>query len=256
MVVTDDFTQLNEKFIKARRDYEALLESSMAQPPQPNWGRPGPSQPSYAYPSSGGPSQGYPQDPQRFYSPRPQDQDPSAPPRNGPAPFYVVGQQQPPYPPTSGPQVDPRGRTPSGSRPSDPYTQHQRPKSTYETPQELSAYASPIDTRPKSQSPELRHSYLPQAQQAPPPQAQKPAQVPEQTPEQAPGQQPLAQAEPPQPSHQPPSVPSPGPLGLTQHSAYPVLGTQGAGGYQAYSRPQYAPPRAQATQGDGSDFYR
>ncbi|KAI5303721.1 ESCRT-0 subunit protein hse1, partial [Ascosphaera pollenicola] len=31
----DDFTQLNEKFIKARRDYEALLESSMAQPPHP-----------------------------------------------------------------------------------------------------------------------------------------------------------------------------------------------------------------------------
>ncbi|EME49693.1 hypothetical protein DOTSEDRAFT_68460 [Dothistroma septosporum NZE10] len=28
----DDFTQLNEKFIKARRDYEALLESSMSQP--------------------------------------------------------------------------------------------------------------------------------------------------------------------------------------------------------------------------------
>ncbi|RMX87789.1 hypothetical protein D0869_02099 [Hortaea werneckii] len=31
----DDFTQLNEKFIKARRDYEALLESSMSHPPQP-----------------------------------------------------------------------------------------------------------------------------------------------------------------------------------------------------------------------------
>ncbi|KAI6906883.1 Class E vacuolar protein-sorting machinery protein [Hortaea werneckii] len=31
----DDFTQLNEKFIKARRDYEALLESSMPHPPQP-----------------------------------------------------------------------------------------------------------------------------------------------------------------------------------------------------------------------------
>jgi len=29
----DDFTQLNEKFIKARRDYESLLEASMAQPP-------------------------------------------------------------------------------------------------------------------------------------------------------------------------------------------------------------------------------
>ncbi|KAI7227106.1 Class E vacuolar protein-sorting machinery protein [Hortaea werneckii] len=31
----DDFTQLNEKFIKARRDYEALLESSMSHPPHP-----------------------------------------------------------------------------------------------------------------------------------------------------------------------------------------------------------------------------
>lgn len=33
----DDFTQLNEKFIKARRDYEALLESSMSHPPQHNY---------------------------------------------------------------------------------------------------------------------------------------------------------------------------------------------------------------------------
>ncbi|KAJ0109828.1 hypothetical protein J7T55_004378 [Diaporthe amygdali] len=33
----DDFTQLNEKFIKARRDYEALLESSMSHPPQSNY---------------------------------------------------------------------------------------------------------------------------------------------------------------------------------------------------------------------------
>ncbi len=34
---SDDFTQLNEKFIKARRDYEALLESSMSHPPQPTY---------------------------------------------------------------------------------------------------------------------------------------------------------------------------------------------------------------------------
>ncbi|KAK7738539.1 ESCRT-0 subunit protein hse1 [Cytospora paraplurivora] len=81
----DDFTQLNEKFIKARRDYEALLESSMSHPPQPSY-------PSYALRPAvpqgyGGPQglnypgqapqpqepQGYgaPQDPQRFYTPAP-----------------------------------------------------------------------------------------------------------------------------------------------------------------------------------------
>src|SRR5262245_53174831 len=38
--ISDDFTQLNEKFIKARRDYESLLEASMAQPQQPYGGRP------------------------------------------------------------------------------------------------------------------------------------------------------------------------------------------------------------------------
>jgi signal transducing adaptor molecule len=74
----DDFTQLNEKFIKARRDYEALLESSMAHPPQHNYhqyamrpaapgqgyGAPGPS-----YPAQGAPP---PQDAQRYYTPGPQ----------------------------------------------------------------------------------------------------------------------------------------------------------------------------------------
>lgn len=72
----DDFTQLNEKFIKARRDYEALLESSMAHPPQPTYqqyamrpaipqgygGPPGPGYPQQAPPS---------QDPQRYYTPAP-----------------------------------------------------------------------------------------------------------------------------------------------------------------------------------------
>ncbi len=76
--VADDFTQLNEKFIKARRDYEALLESSMSHPPQPNYQqyaiRP---QVPQGYPGGGGgpayPSQGPPpQDPQRFYTPAPQ----------------------------------------------------------------------------------------------------------------------------------------------------------------------------------------
>lgn len=92
----DDFTQLNEKFIKARRDYEALLESSMSHPPQHNYQqyamRPGP--PGQGYPQAGGypphggpqgppqghpqgppqgPPQGHGQDPSRFYgTPGPQ----------------------------------------------------------------------------------------------------------------------------------------------------------------------------------------
>lgn len=71
----DEFTQLNEKFIKARRDYESLLEASMAQPAQPQYGRPG--QPQYGYPGAPPAAAGYPQGPtpqtdQRYFSPRPQ----------------------------------------------------------------------------------------------------------------------------------------------------------------------------------------
>lgn len=69
----DDFTQLNEKFIKARRDYEALLESSMSHPPQHNYQQYA-MRPAQAYPPPGGnyPPQPQPQDPQRFYTPGPQ----------------------------------------------------------------------------------------------------------------------------------------------------------------------------------------
>lgn len=81
----DDFTQLNEKFIKARRDYEALLESSMAHPPGPSYHqyahRPAvPGQGSYpGLPAGGapgyaphGPPQHLQQDHQRYYTPGPQ----------------------------------------------------------------------------------------------------------------------------------------------------------------------------------------
>lgn len=65
----DEFTQLNEKFIKARRDYESLLEASMAHPAQPYAPRPG--QPQYGYP--GAAPAGYPpQADQRYFSPQPQ----------------------------------------------------------------------------------------------------------------------------------------------------------------------------------------
>lgn len=80
--VLDDFTQLNEKFIKARRDYESLLESSMSHPPQPTYHQyaPRPPQMMHGYgggapPGPGYPSQAPPQhqhDPQRFYTPGPQ----------------------------------------------------------------------------------------------------------------------------------------------------------------------------------------
>ncbi|KAK4984828.1 ESCRT-0 subunit protein hse1 [Elasticomyces elasticus] len=141
----DDFTQLNEKFIKARRDYEALLESSMSAPSygarprqssqvlynnypggpppqgyppqqqqqQPSYPPQQQQQPSYPSQYQGPPSQ---QEPQRFYSPGPTEpphSNPVAagypyPPQNAPAPFYVI-------PPST--QPDARNRT---SKPSNP----------------------------------------------------------------------------------------------------------------------------------------
>ncbi|KKY27228.1 putative class e vacuolar protein-sorting machinery protein hse1 [Phaeomoniella chlamydospora] len=169
----DDLSQLNEKFIKARRDYEALLEHSMAQPPASTYGRP--AQVPYGYPPAGAPpAQAYPH---RFYSPQPETQ-------TTPLPYpYPSGPQmgQPPYPVAS---PDPRQRTPSGStgRPQgqpqpnvqappapDQYAHYpqsqQRPHTTYDQtpaqsqyPQELgsSAYDSPTETH---QPP--RHSFPP-----------------------------------------------------------------------------------------------
>ena len=68
LTLVDDFTQLNEKFIKARRDYESLLEASMSQPAG-GYGRPG-----YAYaggyPPAGAPPQQH--DPARYFTPQPQ----------------------------------------------------------------------------------------------------------------------------------------------------------------------------------------
>ena len=65
----DEFTQLNEKFIKARRDYESLLEASMAHPAQSQYAHP--AQPQYGYP--GAAPVGYPpQVDQRYPSSQPQ----------------------------------------------------------------------------------------------------------------------------------------------------------------------------------------
>ncbi|KAJ9131760.1 Class e vacuolar protein-sorting machinery protein hse1 [Coniochaeta hoffmannii] len=165
----DDFTQLNEKFIKARRDYEALLESSMSHPPGPSYHqyamRPQVPQ-GYPAPGPGYPPQGPPQqDPQRFYTPAPQEQPqyPTSPspnlqrPNANNAPFYMAGAE---VPPTGRPPVQAQGqRHPSaGSQPAPIQTASPppvntgnqyaaRPQSTYGgAPQELSTsvYDSPI----------------------------------------------------------------------------------------------------------------
>ncbi|KAI2610560.1 hypothetical protein GGR54DRAFT_617453 [Hypoxylon sp. NC1633] len=118
----EDFTQLNEKFIKARRDYESLLESSMSHPPQPNYHQYAP-RPlmahGYAVPGGSGTGAGFApqgappvqqQEPQRYYTPGPQgpppqepsQYQPSSPPPNfqrptpAPAPFYLQGAEVPP----------------------------------------------------------------------------------------------------------------------------------------------------------------
>ncbi|CAK1354838.1 Class E vacuolar protein-sorting machinery protein hse1 [Cercospora beticola] len=118
----DDFTQLNEKFIKARRDYEALLESSMSQPPQhqqyPIRSRPPPQfqhqQPPYGAPQHQpqGYPQGHPQNaqqPAQPFSPSQQHLPPQQDPQRyySPAPAERTTAQQPgftsPYPPQNAP---------------------------------------------------------------------------------------------------------------------------------------------------------
>ncbi|MCJ1259918.1 ESCRT-0 subunit protein hse1 [Lignoscripta atroalba] len=251
----DDFTQLNEKFIKARRDYESLLEASMS---QPSYGRP--AQPQYGYGGSGYSQQAPPpqQDAGRYYSPNPQGSrtpQPQIPPQNGPTPFYVVGQanaqqpQQPQYP-----THDPRDRTSSGTRPaqpSDPY--HHRPQSTYDNPQELgtSSYSSPTDTRPQSYQPPLKPQQAANNEYSP--SVYSPDDPPLQQQYHG-NQQPFSQGPPPQqPTHQPPQAPMP-----SMQNPYPVLNSAPPPvSYQAYQPPK---PQQQGYAAGGgnnpNDFYR
>ncbi|KAI8958112.1 hypothetical protein F5Y11DRAFT_337209 [Daldinia sp. FL1419] len=169
----EDFTQLNEKFIKARRDYESLLESSMSHPPQPNYHQyaPRPLMPhGYGIPGGPGPGssfapQGPPpgqQEPQRFYTPGPQGPPPqeqnryqaTSPPPNfqrqtpAPAPFYLQGaevpaqaSQQPPqpYPPRDQPSRIAAGKQPAPLQTSSP------------PPQAYQAYSQPTQSEQRPQ---------------------------------------------------------------------------------------------------------
>ncbi|KAK7526377.1 class E vacuolar protein-sorting machinery protein HSE1, partial [Phyllosticta citriasiana] len=267
----DDFTQLNEKFIKARRDYEALLEASMSQAGQPGYGRP-----PYGYagppPSQGAPYNAYGGPPppqqqqdaqQRYYSPGPdKGYGYQPPPQNGPQPFFMVAPGQTP----SAPAAAVSSPTPASS---DAYAQQQpqqrvgsggRPQSMA-YPHEMAAN-SPIDTRPSQQAYDAYQQQQQQQQQtqagaqasAYPSQPQQqpsapydhpsssstylpqPSQQPQQ-PQQQPSdpyqqQQQQQQQAPQQPSHPPPAVPG------GAASASP------AQTYVAY-QPYQAPPQQQ-----------
>ncbi|KAF2649010.1 hypothetical protein K491DRAFT_698467 [Lophiostoma macrostomum CBS 122681] len=183
----DDFTQLNEKFIKARRDYESLLEASMSQPQQPAYGRPAygynaPPPATYGgYPPSSPPPQ---QEPNRYNyggaPPSGPQEPPSQYPPAGTNPaFFMV-------PPGQQPQQRPQQQTPKPTQPADPYAvptgrvPSARPQSF--APQELATghYDSPIDNRHSYPPPNQGQGVpsAPQAYDLPPPsqtQSQAPA---------------------------------------------------------------------------------
>ncbi|KAF4122696.1 signal transducing adaptor molecule [Geosmithia morbida] len=179
----DDFTQLNEKFIKARRDYEALLESSMSHPSNnASYAGPYGIRPAGAPPPTQGYSQGYPVGPgyagvppaaqdssqQRYYTPGPQGHQggdrlyAASPPPNfapqgtpAPAPFYVAGaevpshhaqqqQQQQQYPPREEQQQPP------ASSPSPPL-QPQQPQQPQQKQQQYVPYSQPAPSSPPLQ---------------------------------------------------------------------------------------------------------
>ncbi|KAI2686103.1 hypothetical protein CBS147333_4602 [Penicillium roqueforti] len=254
----DEFTQLNEKFIKARRDYESLLEASLAHPAQPQYGRP--AQPQYGYPSAAPAGYPTPQADPRYFTPRPQDTTPA--PANAYAP-YPTSEQMPYRPASHSP--DPRNQSQAGASQQpphgDPYQPvSHRPQSTYDHPQELgtSVYDSPVEriSYPQAgQAPPAGHQqfqhqqhqqqdYSPSAystDEAPqgPPAASMPqiAHQFQQQQQQAPYPSSPGAHQPP-PSHQPPPVPGASQPQYTSYSPPPPAASTGE--YQAY-QPQGGP---------------
>ncbi|KKK14705.1 SH3 domain protein [Aspergillus ochraceoroseus] len=245
----DEFTQLNEKFIKARRDYESLLEASMSHPAQPQYSRPGQPQPQpqYGYPGSGAPMS-YPQgpppqhDPQRYFSPRPQENQSLQPNTS----YYPPTSQSPGpghTPPAAAYQQQQQQQQPPAGDSYQPV--HHRPESTYENPQELgtSVYDSPVEhpSNHRPQYPPQQPQQTPQQEYSsyPPDDASGPPGG-ENLVNQAPTPYPSAPASHPQaPMHQPPPVP-----GAAQNpTPYPSLSPAGAN-YQAYQPSQAGMPNA------------
>ncbi|OJJ64488.1 hypothetical protein ASPSYDRAFT_39223 [Aspergillus sydowii CBS 593.65] len=245
----DEFTQLNEKFIKARRDYESLLEASMTQPAQPQYGRPG--QPQYGYPGTGAPS-GFPQgpppqnDPQRYFSPRPSDAQPNS--------SY--------YPPTTQSPGPGPGQTPPIGAYQQQHQQqhsqaesfqpvHHRPESTYDHPQELgtSVYDSPVERLqyppgPPGGQPQFSQQIPQQTSQPqlssavyPPDNAHNPPSGPDPASQSQPPYPASPVTQPPPPMQQPPPIPGAAP----GTAPYPSM-SPAPGAYQAYKPPQGGVP--------------
>ncbi|KAL5118624.1 ESCRT-0 subunit protein hse1 [Pleosporales sp. CAS-2024a] len=271
----DDFTQLNEKFIKARRDYESLLEASMSQPPQPSYG----GRPPYGYNAPPSNYAGYPPSsppPQQYGyggGPPPQGGAPQYPPAGSNPAFFMVPpsgeqrpQQQPPQPAiASDPYSAPPGRVPVGGRPQ-----------SY-APQELATahYDSPIDNRQSFVAPSQPHGApsTPQGYDYPPLQSQAPPGYPPQHGAPAPpqhGQQnPYDQISSPpphqQPSSDPYSLPPPQagqgyPPQQPSHAPPVPPGTSSspppAQGYLPYRPPGQAPSAPPVGGGGDEAFYR
>ncbi|KAG6271024.1 ESCRT-0 subunit protein hse1 [Claviceps purpurea] len=272
----DDFTQLNEKFIKARRDYEALLESSMSHPPQHNYQqyplRPAP-QGHQGY-AGGGYVPG--QAPQEAYYNQGPPSDhhhyqPSSPPPNVnfqpqthqsqgvPSPFYSPGSEMPSHGPVPQQQQQ-------------PHQQQYPPRD--DTPGMTSqAGKQPASVHPSSPSP---YSHLPPQQQQQHSQGTYGAQelatsvydapiAPQNVPTSgaAFGQQ-YQGFRPEQPSRTPP-VPQGGGVGA---AAYPGVVSAGADGSHQPSQPSqpsqssqpqykpYVPPGAVEGSSSADDYYR
>ncbi|KAK6538884.1 ESCRT-0 subunit protein hse1 [Orbilia ellipsospora] len=105
----DDFQALNEKFVKARRDYEALLDSSMSNPAAHAYSRPPYSQGFGPGPEYGAPAAGPAGGPQGYYPPQPQQHQmhhSPPPPLNTSGPYGppdVAKQGGVPYPVSTSP---------------------------------------------------------------------------------------------------------------------------------------------------------
>ncbi|KAB8294205.1 hypothetical protein EYC80_009639 [Monilinia laxa] len=277
----DDFTQLNERFIKSCRDYENLLDASMTQAQTYQYGRPGqvPQGPQgYGYPAQAGRPQ---QEPQRYYTPSQQHEPPyqrqqsppgGFPPRNGPAPFYVVapGQQLPqadgrqPYPGQQPPQADGRQPYPSQSPQADgrqPYPGQQPPQSESQQPYpqrdptpRIASGSKPPPVQYSTQQPQTGHrpqsTYsnpqelatsvydTPVQQQNPHPYTAYAETDPyTAAPATAQSSQPYNAYKPPQQPSQPPQQPSQPSQPLYEPSAAPSA-TQPPQQYSAYNPPQ------------------
>ncbi|KAK4549361.1 hypothetical protein LTR36_006358 [Oleoguttula mirabilis] len=199
----DDFTQLNEKFIKARRDYEALLESSMSQPQyqqqypvrtpqaslpmypprqqQPPYGGPQQAPPvQQGYPPQQGPpsASGYP--PQQPFAASQSQQH--LPPQQDPQRFYSPAPSEPPgpqpgysspYPPQAGPpSVQPANGGPSpfhfipGGLQGQAPPQQQQPQQQHEIRRKPSPQAAlhPAASGPYGAAPPHAHAHAFQGQ--------------------------------------------------------------------------------------------